>query len=96
MDLNFSENRQEVFDFSTADNQISQVYGPVPSGSKVLTQLFIKEPKYPSMLNSVYGQPISQRRSGMQYINCQIVVQKGTYEGVKFFQDIPLPFGVQT
>lgn len=81
-----------MYDFSNEQEQTSMNYGPVPSGSCVILSMTVLEAAQAVVPSDQY---ITQARSGLMQIRCQFEVAQGSYQGVKFFQGITLPAGMQ-
>lgn len=83
-----------MLDFSNADEQREfGDNGPVPSGSIVMVEMEVLQPKAERQAQE--NPYISVAQSGLRQIYCQFTVAHGTYQGVSFRQNITLPLGAQ-
>lgn len=83
-----------MLDFSSAEEQREfGNNGPVPSGSIVMVEMEVLQPKADRQAQE--NPYISVAQSGLRQIYCQFMVTHGTYQGVSFRQNITLPLGAQ-
>ncbi len=81
----------DFLDFSGEEEQ--KKYGPAPEGSIVFVKLEVRRANADNAdpSNPYY----SVARSGLKQINCQFEIDRGTYQGCKFFHNITLPVSMQ-
>lgn len=80
-------------DFSNEEDQREFKQGPVPGGSIVVLRMSILEPA--EQAQAPDNRHIYVSKNGLRQIYCQFVVDRGTFEGVQFRQNITLPLGQQ-
>lgn len=81
-------------DFSNEEEQREFVPGPVPGGSIVVLSMHIMEPNPEQQARD--DRHIFVSKNGLRQLYCKFVVDRGTYQGVQFRQNITLPVGQQT
>lgn len=85
----------DFLDFSGEEEQKEfGKYGPVPEGSIVFVKMEVQKakPEYADPENPYYA----IAKSGLKRIQCQMEVERGTYQGCKFFQNFTLPTNQQS
>lgn len=82
-----------MLDLTNEDNQKEFTNGPVPSGSVVMVEVEVL--KAHETHQDIDNPFIFVSKTGLKQISCQFVVSHGQYQGVRFRQNITLPFGLQ-
>lgn len=83
-----------MLDLSNEQEQRDFVPGPVPGGSIVMVRMEVLEPA--EERQHPQNRFVSRAPSGLLQIYCQFTVIHGTYQGVRWRQNITLPQGSQS
>ena len=82
-----------MLDLTNEQEQRDFVPGPVPGGSIVMVRVEVLEPAQDRQ--HPQNRFVSRAQSGLLQIYCQFTVSHGTYQGVRWRQNITIPQGSQ-
>jgi hypothetical protein len=81
-----------MYDLNEEQDQKIGASGPIPSGSIVLVRLNVRKPKYHA---EGMEMPVGEAESGMLFLSAEYEVVSGAYEGLKIWENLFLPRGLQ-
>ena len=80
-----------MLDFNNEEQQRVRAYGPVPAGSRVLLRMELMKPQFADTDHAY----VQLALSGLRGLWVEFTVLSGTYEGVKWRENVWLPKGMQ-
>ena len=81
-----------MLDFNGEEQQKQRAYGPVPAGSRVLLRMDLVKPRYADEQHEY----VQRAQSGLRGLWVEFTVAFGTYEGVRWRENVWLPTGHQS
>ncbi|MDR2054490.1 MAG: hypothetical protein LBQ10_01260 [Desulfovibrio sp.] len=80
-----------MFDLNQEEAQREYARGTVPAGSKIFCRVTVEKPQY----SSADDDYVAETKSGLLGLFCKIEVVSGEYEGVRWYENLWLPTGMQ-